>query len=154
MHILLVLFENNIENVSILKDRINSLGETLYLFNDNIVLIETEHNTKSAYELISNNDTDHNSILIIEVRNEYLGFWGRMNTDVWSWLDCKETPSYKEISEFFSTEINSLNSQIQSLEIYIKDLNEKLSENNKIINNLHNQNLILKEMISKKNNDQ
>ena len=40
-NILLVMYRNNIENVNLLKDRINSLGDTLYIFEDSDAFVET-----------------------------------------------------------------------------------------------------------------
>lgn len=48
-NILLVMYRNNIENVNLLKDRIKSLGDTLYIFEDSAAFVETELNVQGNY---------------------------------------------------------------------------------------------------------
>ena len=92
MNIQLIIYNKEIENPNVFNDRIKALGDTFYIF-DNIVFVETDYSTKDVYERISANEYESTSMLILNVRNEMLGFWGRMNTKLWTWLDEKEEKS-------------------------------------------------------------
>lgn len=73
-NILLVMYRNKIENVNLLKDRINSLGDTLYIFEDSAAFVETELNVQEIYDKISQNDFETASILILTINNIPLAF--------------------------------------------------------------------------------
>ena len=69
MNILLIIFNNDIENPNVFKDRIKALGDTFYIF-DNIVFVETDNSTKDVYDKISSNEYEQSSMLILHIRNE------------------------------------------------------------------------------------
>ena len=139
MNILLIIFNNDIENPDVFKDRIKALGDTFYIF-DNIVFVETDSSTQEVYNKISSNEYEQSSMLILHIRNEMFGFWGRMNTKLWTWLAEKAN---------YIAEIYKLTFAKQKLEEELKKVKSELEDNQKTIENLYQQNSSLKEQLKK-----
>lgn len=148
MNILLIIFNNDIENPDVFKDRIKALGDTFYIF-DNIVFVETDSSTKEAYDKISSNEYEQSSMLILHIRNEMLGFWGRMNTKLWTWLSEKEEKTKDGLTNNYIAEIYKLTSSKQQLEEELKKLKAEQEDNQKTIENLYQQISVLKEQLQK-----
>lgn len=125
MNILLIIFDNNINNKEVFKDRISSLGDTMYIY-DNIVFVETEYNTEEAYNKLSANEFDKELILILYVKDELYGFWGRMKTELWTWLDTK-AENVKD--GYVNSQISMLNYQIQTLIKENEELKKQIENN-------------------------
>lgn len=85
--ILLIIYDPTLDN-DILRDRIKSLGPS-YTFWDNHWLVQTQETTKSVYERIAFDNFETASILVIEMSNQTLNYYGRMNTTLWDWLKDK-----------------------------------------------------------------
>lgn len=124
-NILLVMYRNKIENVNLLKDRINSLGDTLYIFEDSAAFVETELNVQETYDKISQNDFETASILILTINNIPFGFWGRMPVEVWNWLNEK---SLKNSDTMVSTYIQELTRLTEQNSKLTKELEKKKSD--------------------------
>lgn len=148
MNILLIIFNNDIENPNVFKDRIKTLGDTFYIF-DNIVFVETDSSTQEAYNKISFNEYEQSSMLILHIRNEMLGFWGRMNTKLWTWLDEKEEKTKDGLTANYIAEIYKLTSAKNSLEEELRKIKSELEDSQKTIENLYQQNSLLKEQLKK-----
>lgn len=125
MNILLIIFDSNIVNKEVFKDRISSLGDTMYIY-DNIVFVETDCNTEDAYNKLSANDFDRELILVLYVKDELYGYWGRMKTELWTWLESKEENVKEGYSKSYLDTINMLQYQIETL----KKENENLRKRN------------------------
>jgi hypothetical protein len=148
MNILLIIFNNDIENPDVFKDRIKALGDTFYIF-DNIVFVETDSSTKDVYNKISSNEYEQNSMLILHIRNEMLGFWGRMNTKLWTWLSEKEEKTKDGLTDNYIAEIYKLDMANKSLSEELEKLKTEKEDNQKIIENLYQQISSLKEQLKK-----
>lgn len=148
MNILLIIFNNDIENPNVFKDRIKTLGDTFYIF-DNIVFVETDSSTQEVYNKISFNEYEQSSMLILHIRNEMLGFWGRMNTKLWTWLGEKEEKTKDGLTANYIAEIYKLTSVKNSLEEELRKIKSELEDNQKTIENLYQQNSLLKEQLKK-----
>ena len=148
MNILLIIFNNDIENPDVFKDRIKALGDTFYIF-DNIVFVETDSSTKDVYNKISSNEYEQNSMLILHIRNEMLGFWGRMNTKLWTWLSEKEEKTKDGLTDNYIAEIYKLDIANKSLSEELEKLKTEKEDNQKIIENLYQQISSLKEQLKK-----
>ena len=147
MNILLIIFNNDIENPDVFKDRIKALGDTFYIF-DNIVFVETDSTTKEAYDRISSNEYEQNSMLILHIRNEMVGFWGRMNTKLWTWLQEKEEERTDDgLATNYIEEIYKLNFANQRLLEELERLKIEQEDNQKTIENLYQQISSLKELL-------
>lgn len=150
MNILLVIYNKDIENPDVFKDRIKTLGDTFYIF-DNMVFVETEYSTKEAYDKISSDMYENVSMLILYVRNEMLGFWGRMNVKLWTWLDEREEKTKNGLMQNYISEIYKQGTQIKEL----KDLVEKLKLENenyqKSIETLYQQRDLLEKKLKERN---
>ena len=150
MNILLVIYNKDIENPDVFKDRIKTLGDTFYIF-DNMVFVETEYSTKEAYDKISSDMYENVSMLILYVRNEMLGFWGRMNVKLWTWLDEREEKTKNGLMQNYISEIYKQGTQIKEL----KDLVEKLKSENenyqKSIETLYQQRDLLEKKLKERN---
>lgn len=149
MNILLVIFNKDIENPDVFKDRIKALGETFYIF-DNIAFVETQNSTQEAYEKISDGMYENTPILILYVHNEMLGFWGRMNVKLWNWLDEREertknglASNYIEDIRRKDLELNELNKLTEKLKLE----NENYQQSSKL---LYQQIQILEEKLKTK----
>ncbi len=138
MNILLIIVNKNIENFSVFKDRVNSLGDAFFFF-DNMILVETDCNTKEAYDKLSANGFEQTSMLIIYFTNELLGFWGRMSTKLWDWLSEKETTTNDGISQSYINTIMEQNSIINELKDKNISYKEETKEKDRIISNLQQQ---------------
>ena len=114
-NILLVMYRNNIENVNLLKDRINSLGDTLYIFEDSAAFVETELNVQETFNKISQNDFESASILILTINNIPFGFWGRMPVEVWNWLNEKSSRNSDTMVSTYIQELTRLTEQNSQL---------------------------------------
>ena len=148
MNILLIIFNNDIENPDVFKDRIKALGDTFYIF-DNIVFVETDSSTKDVYNKISSNEYEQNSMLILHIRNEMLGFWGRMNTKLWTWLSEKEEKTKDGLTDNYIAEIYKLDIANKSLSEELEKQKTEKEDNQKIIENLYQQISSLKEQLKK-----
>jgi hypothetical protein len=109
------MYRNNIENVNLLKDRINSLGDTLYIFEDSAAFVETELNVQETYDKISQNDFETASILILTINNLPFGFWGRMPVEVWNWLNEKSLKNSDTMVSTYIQELTRLTEQNSKL---------------------------------------
>lgn len=89
MNILLIVFNQHIIDADVLRDRINAIGDTFYIY-ENIVFVETEYNVKEIYDKISYYRFEDTSILVLHIHNDMFGFWGRMNIELWDWLKERE----------------------------------------------------------------
>lgn len=138
MNILLIIVNKNIENMSIFKDRVGSLGDTFFFF-DNLILVETESSTKEAYEKLSANGFEQTSMLIVYLKNELLGFWGRMSTELWDWLANKESTTNDGLSESYIRTIKEKDSVIDKFTEENKRLANELKDKDRIIANLQQQ---------------
>ena len=148
MNILLIIFNNDIENPDVFKDRLKALGDTFYIF-DNIVFVETDSSTQEVYNKISSNEYEQSSMLILHIRNEMFGFWGRMNTKLWTWLAEKEEKTKDGLTANYIAEIYKLTFAKQKLEEELKKVKSELEDNQKTIENLYQQNSSLKEQLKK-----
>lgn len=148
MNILLIIFNNDIENPDVFKDRIKALGDTFYIF-DNIVFVETDSSTKDVYDKISSNEYEQNSMLILHIRNEMLGFWGRMNTKLWTWLSEKEEKTKDGLTDNYIAEIYKRDIANKRLSEELEVLKTEKEDNQKIIENLYQQISSLKEQLKK-----
>ena len=119
------MYRNKIENVNLLKDRINSLGDTLYIFEDSAAFVETELNVQETYDKISQNDFETASILILTINNIPFGFWGRMPVEVWNWLNEK---SFKNSDTMVSTYIQELTRLTEQNSKLTKELEKTKSD--------------------------
>lgn len=124
MNILLVIYNKDIENPDVFKDRIKTLGDTFYIF-DNMVLVETVYNTKEAYEKLSVDAYEKSSMLILYVWNEMLGFWGRMNVKLWTWLDERKGKTKGGLEQNYIDEIHELALQVEKLKLENKSLSQQ-----------------------------
>lgn len=146
MNILLVIYNKDIENPDVFKDRIKTLGETFYIF-DNMVLVETDYCTKEAYEKLSMDAYEKSSMLILYVRNEMLGFWGRMNVKLWTWLDEREEKTKDGLMQNYIAEIYKRDLQIKQQAELIEKLKSENAEYQKSIKTLYQQiNLLEKKL--------
>ena len=109
------MYRNNIENVNLLKDRIKSLGDTLYIFEDSAAFVETELNVQETYDKISQNDFESASILILTINNIPFGFWGRMPVEVWNWLNEKSSKNLDTMVSTYVQELTRLTEQNSQL---------------------------------------
>ena len=109
------MYRNNIENVNLLKDRIKSLGDTLYIFEDSAAFVETELNVQETYDKISQNDFESASILILTINNIPFGFWGRMPVEVWNWLNEKSSKNSDTMVSTYVQELTRLTEQNSQL---------------------------------------
>ncbi len=109
------MYRNNIENVNLLKDRINSLGDTLYIFEDSAAFVETELNVQETFNKISQNDFESASILILTINNIPFGFWGRMPVEVWNWLNEKSSRNSDTMVSTYIQELTRLTEQNSQL---------------------------------------
>ena len=109
------MYRNNIENVNLLKDRIKSLGDTLYIFEDSAAFVETELNVQETYDKISQNDFESASILILTINNIPFGFWGRMPVEVWNWLNEKSLKNSDTMVSTYIQELTRLTEQNSKL---------------------------------------
>lgn len=138
MNILLIIYNEDLDQDRVFKDRINSIGETFYCF-DNMVFVETESSTKEVYEKISNNGYDKYLMLVLHVTNEMLGFWGRMKTELWDWLADREQESSNGMLESYKKELIMATANIKILTEENIKLKNEVEENKRIINNLYQQ---------------
>ena len=142
MNILLILFNKDIENLNILNDRIQALGDTFYIY-DNVVFLETEESTKNIYEKISKNEFEKSSMIVLYVTNEELGFWGRMNIKLWKWLNEKvESSNTKGLTLNYIHELQDLTEKNLDLNKKNNELKKQIADKDKVIENLYQQNLI------------
>jgi hypothetical protein len=138
MNILLIIYNTDLEKDRVFKDRINSIGETFYCF-DNMVFVETESSTKDVYERISNNGYDKYLMLVLHVTNEMLGFWGRMKTELWDWLADREEKTSDGMIETYKNELIKTTTKIKMLSEENIKLKEELEDNKCVISNLYQQ---------------
>ena len=138
MNILLIIFNKDIENLEIFKDRIKGLGDTFYIF-DNMVFAETDSSTKEVYDRISANEYEQSSMLILYVRNEMLGFWGRMNTKLWTWLDEREEKTKDGLTNNYIAEIFKQTKLNEESKSKVEKLKGECDDYQKTIENLYQQ---------------
>ena len=119
------MFRSNLENVNLLKDRINSLGDTLYVFDDSAAFVETELNVQETYDKISQKDFETASILIVTINNIPFGFWGRMPVELWNWLNEKSSKNSDTMVSTYIQELTRLTEQNSQL---IKELEKSKSD--------------------------
>lgn len=150
MNILLVIFNKDIENPDVFKDRIKTLGEIFYVF-DNMVLVETDNSTKEAYEKLSIDAYEKSSMLILYIRNEMLGFWGRMNTQLWSWLEDREEKTKDGLILNYIAEIYKKDLQIKQQTELIEKLKSENENYQKSIANLYQQTALLEKKVKERN---
>ncbi len=150
MNILLVIYNKDIENPDVFKDRIQTLGDTFYIF-DNMALVETDNSTKEAYDKLSMDVYEKSSMLILYVRNEMLGFWGRMNTKLWTWLDEREEKTKDGLMLNYIAEIYKRDLQIKQQVELIEKLKSENEEYQKSIETLYQQRSLLEKKLKKHN---
>lgn len=150
MNILLVIYNKDIENPDVFKDRIKTLGDTFYIF-DNMVLVETDSSTKEAYEKLSMDAYEKSSMLILYVRNEMLGFWGRMNVKLWTWLDEREEKTKDGLMLNYIAEIYKRDLQIKQQVELIEKLKSENEEYQKSIETLYQQRSLLEKKLKEHN---
>lgn len=85
MNVLLIIHKDITSNKELLDDRIKSLGDSYFVF-DNMAFVETDYNVQEAYDRVSRSEFEHAFILIINIQNQLGGYWGRMPSDLWDWL--------------------------------------------------------------------
>lgn len=88
-------------------------------------------------------------MLILHIRNEMLGFWGRMNTKLWTWLQEKEEKTDYGLATNYIEEIYKLNFANQRLLEELERLKIEQEDNQKTIENLYQQISSLKELLKK-----
>ncbi len=147
MNILLIIY-NDIETPNVFKDRINALGDTFYIF-ENIVFVETENSTREVYEKISQNEYERSQMLVLYVKNEMLGFWGRMKTQFWTWLSEREEKTRDGLNQSYIKEVAILNSQKKELENQQKEYLDEIKAYKEIIQNQYQQIQMLHEQLKK-----
>lgn len=132
MNILLVIFNNDIENSDVFEDRIKALGDTFHIFS-NMVFVETESNSKEVYEKLSSGIYENSLMLILYVHNELFGFWGRMNTKLWDWLKEREENTKNGLIQNYKVEISQMGfinkeqaDLIENLKTAIEDYQKKI----------------------------
>lgn len=150
MNILLVIYNKDIENPDVFKDRIQTLGDTFYIF-DNMALVETDNSTKEAYDKLSMDVYEKSSMLILYVRNEMLGFWGRMNTKLWTWLDEREEKTKDGLMLNYIAEIYKRDLQIKQQVELIEKLKSENEEYQKSIETLYQQRSLLEKKLKEHN---
>lgn len=132
MNILLVIFNNDIENSDVFEDRIKALGDTFHIFS-NMVFVETESSSKEVYEKLSSGIYENSLMLILYVHNELFGFWGRMNTKLWDWLKEREENTKNGLIQNYKVEISKMGfinkeqaDLIENLKTAIEDYQKKI----------------------------
>lgn len=150
MNILLVIYNKDIENPDVFKDRIQTLGDTFYIF-DNMVLVETDNSTKEAYDKLSMDVYEKSSMLILYVRNEMLGFWGRMNVKLWTWLDERAEKTKDGLMQNYIAEIYKRDLQIKQQTELIEKLKSENEEYQKSIETLYQQRDLLEKKLKEHN---
>ena len=88
-------------------------------------------------------------MLILHIRNEMLGFWGRMNTKLWTWLSEKEEKTKDGLTDNYIAEIYKRDIANKSLSEELEKLKTEIEDNQKIIENLYQQISSLKEQLKK-----
>lgn len=150
MNILLVIYNKDIENPDVFRDRIQTLGDTFYIF-DNMVLVETDNSTKEAYDKLSMDVYEKSSMLILYVRNEMLGFWGRMNVKLWTWLDERAEKTKDGLMQNYIAEIYKRDLQIKQQTELIEKLKSENGEYQKSIETLYQQRDLLEKKLKERN---
>lgn len=150
MNILLVIYNKDIENPDVFKDRIKALGDTFYIF-DNMFFVETEFSTKEAYEKLSMDAYEKSSMIILYVRNEMLGFWGRMNVKLWTWLDEREEKTRDGLMQNYIAEIYKRDLQIKQQAELIEKMKSENEEFQKSIKTLYQQINLLEKKLKERN---
>ena len=138
MNVLMIVYDKDIVNPEVFKDRINTLGDTFCIF-ENIVFVESDLSTKEAYERISISEYEKERMLVLYVTNESLGFWGRMNTKLWTWLKDKEISSTGGINKHYVDEIKRLTAESLQKDEKIQQLKNELTEKTKAVTNQYKQ---------------
>ena len=138
MNVLMIIYDKGIVNPEVFKDRINTLGDTFCIF-DNIVFVASELSTKDAYERISNNEYEKERMLVLYVSNDSLGFWGRMNTKLWTWLKEKEDTVSDGIAKHYVDELKRITAESLQKDETILQLKNELTEKNKAMANQYEQ---------------
>ena len=147
---MLVIYNKDIENPDVFKDRIQTLGDTFYIF-DNMVLVETDNSTKEAYDKLSMDVYEKSSMLILYVRNEMLGFWGRMNVKLWTWLDERAEKTKDGLMQNYIAEIYKRDLQIKQQTELIEKLKSENEEYQKSIETLYQQRDLLEKKLKEHN---
>lgn len=150
MNILLVIYNKDIESPDVFKDRIQTLGDTFYIF-DNMVLVETDNSTKEAYDKLSMDVYEKSSMLILYVRNEMLGFWGRMNVKLWTWLDERAEKTKDGLMQNYIAEIYKRDLRIKQQTELIEKLKSENEEYRKSIETLYQQRNLLEKKLKERN---
>ncbi len=125
MNILLIIHQSDAQERDKLNARIEAYSDSSYFISDNIVIVKTTFSTKDLYEKITEEDFETTQILIVFFSNEYLGFWGRMNAQLWRWLE--QNQDNDPLSNSLVDEIASLKAQLDELQAENKKLKEKIS---------------------------
>ena len=142
MNILLVIFNNDIENSDVFEDRIEALGDTFHIFS-NMVFVETESNSKEVYEKLSSGIYENSLMLILYVHNELFGFWGRMNTKLWDWLKEREENTKNGLIQNYKVEISQMGFINKEQADLIENLKTAIEDYQKKIELLYQKNEIL-----------
>lgn len=124
MNILLIIHHPDVQEKDKLHARIEAYSESSYFIYDNIAIVKTAFNTKELYEKFIEEDFETTQMLIVFFSNEYLGFWGRMNAQLWQWLD--KNQSNNSLSNNQIDEIVALKSKLEQCETQNKTLRDKL----------------------------
>lgn len=142
MNILLVIFNNDIENSDVFEDRIKALGDTFHIFS-NMVFVETESSSKEVYEKLSSGIYENSLMLILYVHNELFGFWGRMNTKLWDWLKEREENTKNGLIQNYKVEISKMGFINKEQADLIENLKTAIEDYQKNIELLYQTNEIL-----------
>lgn len=125
MNILLIIHHPDVQEKDKLHARIEAYSESSYFIYDNIVIVKTPFNTKDLYDKFTEEDFETTQMLIVFFSNKYLGFWGRMNVQLWKWLE--QNQDNNSLSDNQGDEIILLQSKLEQLEAQNKSLKEKIS---------------------------
>ena len=125
MNMLLIIHHPDVQDKEKLHARIDVYSESSYFIYDNIAIVKTTCNTKELYEKFTEDGFETTQMLIAFFSNEYLGFWGRMNAELWQWLD--QNQDNNSLSNSQMDEIVSLKLELERVKNEHENLKEKIS---------------------------
>lgn len=129
-NVILIVFDNNIDNQKLLQDRIRAIDDS-YICFDNCGIISTILSPKEVYLRLSRDEFSEAHIACFILDLGFEKYWGMMPTSLWRYLE--QNMSFVNYS--CEEEVNRLNKELIEMQ---KQLSESKVEYRRIENDFRN----------------
>lgn len=85
-NLFIIILNPNVDT-SIIKRRIEDLGEYYVVYNNQYLVLSKQDDAQNVYSEIVKNDDNIIGTIVLSISTKELSYWGYADKSLWEWLD-------------------------------------------------------------------